>query len=243
MEQRQHRGSFVRRRTRRAARSITPARPDRRLVDGRASTDAVAAGVRGVEVGEQAGEPLDGLVEGVRRGDRDAIAAVYLELGPSLRGFLLRRVAHGEVADDLVEQTFVELIEGGHRINGDGRALRAWLYRAARNNLLDWRKRAERRSDQELTEGALAGSDAGEPGADEQVVAGMVDPALLTALARLTSEQREVIELRLVAGLTVAEVAAITGRSAGAVKQLQHRGIRRLVILLTPDAREQTDDA
>lgn len=186
-------------------------------------------------------EPLDDLVEGVRRGDRDAIAAVYLELGPGLRGFLLRRVPHGEVADDLVEQTFVELIEGGHRITGDGKALRAWLYRAARNNLSDWRKRAERRSDRPLSEGVLAGSEAATPAAEEEIVVGAVDPELLAALARLTRDQREVIELRLVAGLTVAEVAAITTRSVGAVKQLQHRGIRRLVRLLTPAAEEAAD--
>jgi len=188
-------------------------------------------------------EPLDALVEGVRRGDRDAIAAVYLELGPGLRGFLLRRVPHGEVADDLVEQTFVELIEGGHRISGDGRALRAWLYRAARNNLLDWRKRAERRSDQELTDRVLAGQHAAEPTAEEQLVDGMVDPELLAALAQLTSDQREVIELRLVAGLSLAEVATITGRSVGAVKQLQHRGVRRLVTMLTPGEEEAAGES
>ncbi len=183
-------------------------------------------------------EPLDDLVEGVRSGDRDAIAAVYLELGPGLRGFLLRRVPHGEVADDLVEQTFVELIEGGHRISGGGNALRAWLYRAARNNLIDWRKRAERRSDHQLTDRVLDGREEAEPAAEEQVVAGAVDPQLLAALARLTGDQREVIELRLVAGLPAAEVAAITGRSVGAVKQLQHRGVRRLVTLLTPAEEE-----
>jgi RNA polymerase sigma-70 factor, ECF subfamily len=186
-------------------------------------------------VSESEREPLDGLVEGVRSGDRDAIAAVYLELAPGLRGFLLRRVPHGGVADDLVEQTFVELIEGGHRISGDGRALRAWLYRAARNNLLDWRKRAERRSDHQLTDRVLAGREAAEPTAEERVVAGTVDAELVAALAQLTRDQREVVELRLVAGLPVAEVAAITGRSVGAVKQLQHRGIRRLVTLLTPE--------
>ena len=183
-------------------------------------------------------EPLDDLVEGVRSGDRDAIAAVYLELGPGLRGFLLRRAPHGEVADDLVEQTFIELIEGGHRISGDGRALRAWLYRAARNNLLDWRKRAERRSDHQLTDRVLAEREAAEPTAEEQVVASTVDPELLAALGQLTSDQREVIELRLVAGLPVAEVAAITDRSVGAVKQLQHRGVRRLMTLLTPGDEE-----
>ena len=192
---------------------------------------------------EQGRDPLDELVEGVRRGDRDAIAAVYLELGPGLRGFLVRQVPYGEVADDLVEQTFIELIEGGHRISGDGRALRAWLYRAARNNLLDWRKRAERRSDHELTDRVLAGQHAAEPAAEEQVVEGTLDPELLTALARLTSDQREVIELRLVAGLSLAEVAAITDRSPGAVKQLQHRGLRRLAVLLSLEGTDAAGDA
>jgi RNA polymerase sigma-70 factor (ECF subfamily) len=173
-------------------------------------------------------EALDELVVGVRHGERDAIAAVYLELAPALRGFLRRRVPHGEVADDLVEQTFVELIEGGHRIRGDGRALRAWLYRAARNNLADWETRAERRGDHELTDQVASTLGDGEPDAGERALAAMIDPRLTAALARLTAEQREVIELRLVAELSLGQVAELTGRSVGAVKLLQHRAVRQL---------------
>lgn len=182
-------------------------------------------------------EPLDGLVEAVRRGDRDAIAAVYLEVAPGLRGFLLRRVGHGEVADDLVEQTFVELIEGCGRIRGDGRSLRAWLYRAARNNLHDWRKRAERRSDHELTRERAAAVVDPDPGPAERATRGALDAQVVAALTRLTAEQREVVELRLVAELSTAQVAEITGRSVGAVKALQHRGVRRLADLLASSRR------
>lgn len=178
-------------------------------------------------------EPLDALVDGVRRGDRDAIAAVYLEVAPALRGFLRRRVTHGGVADDLVEQTFVELIEGGERIRGDGVALRAWLYRAARNNLSDWRKRADRRGEHELTPRHAATLPDTGPGPSERVDAA-VDPRLVDALGELTPEQREVIELRLVAGLPIAQVAELTGRTVGAVKLLQHRAVRRLATLLGP---------
>ena len=179
-------------------------------------------------------EPLDELVAGVRRGDRDAIAAVYLEVAPALRGFLRRRVPHGEVADDLVEETFVELIEVGERFRGDGRSLRAWLYRAARNNLKDWAKRADRRSDHELTAEHAASVPAADGAVDERALAGMVDPALIAALQQLTPEQREVIELRLVAELSLAQVAEITDRTVGAVKLLQHRAVRRLARLLEP---------
>jgi RNA polymerase sigma-70 factor, ECF subfamily len=182
----------------------------------------------------QGADPLDALVDGVRRGDREAIAAVYLEVAPGLRGFLLRRVAHGGVADDLVEQTFVELLEGHGRLRGDGRALRAWLYRAACNNLADWRKRAERRSDHELTDARASVLADGGVGPEEEVLAASRDPQLVVALAQLTDEQREVVELRLVAGLSVADVAALTGRRAGAVRALQHRAVTRLAELLAP---------
>lgn len=177
-------------------------------------------------------EPLDDLVAGVRRGDRDAIAAVYLEVAPGFRGFLRRRVSHGEVADDLVEQTFIELIESGERFRGDGRALRAWLYRAARNNLADWGKRAERRSDHVLTPQRAAEIRDDGPDLDERVIATQMDPVLTAALAQLTAEQREVLELRLVAQLSITQVAEITGRTVGSVKLLQHRAVRRLRALL-----------
>ncbi|WP_052667445.1 RNA polymerase sigma factor [Nitriliruptor alkaliphilus] len=180
-------------------------------------------------------QPLDDLVDGVRRGDRDAIAAVYLEVAPGLRGFLLRRVRHGGVADDLVEQTFVELIEGCATIRGDGTALRAWLYRAARNNLNDWRKRADRRADHELTAQHQASLHEAGPDPGQQVVDASVDPRIVRALGQLTAEQREVVELRLVAGLPIADVAALIERTPGAVKLLQHRAVRRLASLLTED--------
>lgn len=189
-------------------------------------------------MGEQGPEErLDALVSGVRAGDRDAIAAVYLEVAPALRGFLLRRVSHGEVADDLVEHTFVELIEGCDRLRGDGRSLRAWLYRAARNNLADWRKSAARRSDAELTPARAASVADPDPDPADQAVRRSPDPELRAALASLTAEQREVVELRMVADLSTAQVAAITGRTEGAVKALQHRAVSSLAARLRP-ARE-----
>jgi RNA polymerase sigma-70 factor, ECF subfamily len=176
-------------------------------------------------------DPLEPLVEAVRRGDRDAIAEVYLAVAPGLRGFLRRRVPHGEVADDLVEQTFLELIEDAPRLRGDATSLRAWLYRAARNNLHDWRRRAERRSDHGLRDHDAERLSVPGP-TDPAELVRSPDPALEAALGELTEAQREVVELRFVADLPIAEVAAITGRTTGAVKLLQHRAVRRLAALL-----------
>ena len=177
-------------------------------------------------------ELLDELVAGVRGGDMEAIGQVYRLLAPGLRAFLRAEVAHGEVADDLVEATFVELIEDRRRFRGDGRALRSWLYRAARNNLYDWRRRAARRADHPLEpeQAALLVDD--EPDPERQVTIADEIGRVRALMARLSPGQREVLELRLLSGLSVPEIAAATGRSVGAVKALQHRGLRSLAPLL-----------
>lgn len=175
---------------------------------------------------------LDEVVDGVRRGDPDAIAAVYLEVAPALRAFLRGEVRYGGVADDLVEQTFLELVEGHASIRGDGRSLRAWLFQAARHNLYDWRRQAARRSDHELTDEMRATLESEAPDPEEIVGDAQVADLIREAMQELTPDQREVLELRLVAELPIAEVADITGKTEGAIKQLQHRGLRSLSRIL-----------
>lgn len=189
----------------------------------------MAAGRNKVSVSE---DPLDELVDGVRAGNPDAIAEVYLQVAPALRAFLRAEVRHGEVADDLVEHTFVELLEARATIRGGGRALRAWLFRAARNNLYDWRRRAARRADHELGQELTATLE--DPDPNPETVAGERDALaeIRAALGELSPDQREVLELRLVAELTTAEVAELTGRTVGAVKALQHRGLAKLARVL-----------
>ncbi|MDP8930182.1 MAG: sigma-70 family RNA polymerase sigma factor [Actinomycetota bacterium] len=177
-------------------------------------------------------DPLDELVTGVRAGNPDAIAEVYLQVAPALRSFLRAEVRHGEVADDLVEHTFVELLEAHATIRGGGRALRSWLFRAARNNLFDWRRRAARRADHELRQELTATLE--DPDPTPETVAGERDALaeIRDALGELSPDQREVLELRLIAELTSAEVAELTSRTVGAVKALQHRGLAKLAGVL-----------
>ncbi|MFN2557952.1 MAG: RNA polymerase sigma factor [Nitriliruptorales bacterium] len=177
-------------------------------------------------------DPLDELVDGVRVGNPDAIAEVYLQVAPALRAFLRAEVRHGEVADDLVEHTFMELLEARATIRGGGRALRSWLFRAARNNLYDWRRRAARRADHELGQEHTATLE--DPDPNPETVASERDALaeIRDALGELSPDQREVLELRLVAELPTAEVAELTGRTVGAVKALQHRGLAKLARVL-----------
>jgi RNA polymerase sigma-70 factor (ECF subfamily) len=61
---------------------------------------------------------------------------------------------------------------------------------------------------------------------------------LLRALGELPSEQRECLIMRFLQGLSIAETAEILGRSSGAVKQLQLRGVRNLAKLIPAGERE-----
>ena len=78
------------------------------------------------------------------------------------------------------------------------------------------------------------------PSAEEVALEGRLHPAVSAVLAELPARQREVLLLRVVAGLDVADVAEILGRSDGAVKQLQHRALTALRAQLAPEPEAAT---
>jgi RNA polymerase sigma-70 factor (ECF subfamily) len=106
-------------------------------------------------------------------------------------------------------------------------AFRRWLYTIARRRLIDHRRRRER------SPFARAGLDEfGErPASDDteaHVLAANETEAALARITALPRDQAEVILLRVVAGLDVADVAEIVGKKPGAVRVLQHRALHRL---------------
>jgi RNA polymerase sigma-70 factor, ECF subfamily len=114
---------------------------------------------------------------------------------------------------------------------GDERAFRCWLFTIARNRLADHRRRAVRRRTTPLPatdiEPLLDAVRSGDPA--ELVVADMAaQQAIDVLVGALPAAQAEVVLLRVVGGLDVAEVAAVTGRSEGAVRVLQCRALKRL---------------
>jgi len=135
----------------------------------------------------------------------------------------------------VVEATFLELVEYAPALRGGADGVRAWLFRAARNNLIDERRKTARRGDVALDEQRAAGRAASGPGPEEQVLAAERDAVVRAALARLSPDQREVLGLRFAAQLTSREIADITGRTVGAVKALQHRGLAALERILSAE--------
>jgi RNA polymerase sigma-70 factor (ECF subfamily) len=113
-------------------------------------------------------------------------------------------------------------------------ALGGWLFRIAHHDLSDFRRKQTRSPgitplDEALDEAAVAvGADDPEQLAIQRIEGDRV----LAALRQLSPDQREVLLLRVAAGLTAPEVAATLGKTTGAVKALQHRGLARLARVL-----------
>ena len=146
---------------------------------------------------------------------------VYRDLAPAVLGYL--RAQRAPDPEDLLGEVFLQVARDLHRFSGDDAALRRWVFAIAHNRLLDARRRQARRPaavDRDVPELPV------EPPADP------IDPTLVAALSRLTPDQREVVILRFVADLPLADVARITRRRTGAVKALQHRALEALADLL-----------
>lgn len=172
------------------------------------------------------------VAEGVRAGDPDAVGTVYVVLADRLLGYLMARVRDRATAEDLLEATFLELLQRGRTIRGGPAAIKVWLFRAAHFNALDHMRKVRRRAE-DLCEDphSLEVVDTG-PGPEERAVSGDVSRRVRAAMKQLSDDQRQVLLLRYVGGLTAPETADVLSKTDGAVRSLQHRGERGLAHLL-----------
>lgn len=179
----------------------------------------------------------DEIAEGVRAADPDALAVVFRTVSGPLAGWLRTQVADEHLVEDLIEDTFLDLVRGCRAIKGGPFAVRAWLYQAARRNLLDVVRGRSRRPEV-VTDVVPEGPD-DRDGPEAIVAQRDAEVRLRAHLSALAPDQEQVLTLRFLAGLTGPEVAAVLGKRQGAVRSLQHRGVaafaRRLELEAVPD--------
>ncbi|MGH9112115.1 MAG: RNA polymerase sigma factor [Acidimicrobiales bacterium] len=147
--------------------------------------------------------------------------SVYRTLGPAVLGYL--RTHGAPEPEDVLGDVFVQVARDLHRFRGDDGALRRWVFTIAHHRLVDDGRRRRARpmpADSELPEVPV------------REVPTSFDPDLLAALGQLTPLQREVVVLRFVVDLPLADVARIVRRPQTAVKALQARALRRLAGLV-----------
>jgi RNA polymerase sigma-70 factor (ECF subfamily) len=175
---------------------------------------------------------LIALVELARKGDAEAFGQLYDHYNASVYRFLYYRVGSVQLAEDLTSETFFRALRSMSSFRWQGKDFGAWLMTIARNLTTDHFKAGRTRL--ESTTEDMTSLDTTTDGPENAVLASLTNEALLSALSELPTEQRECLVMRFLQGLSIAETAEVLERSAGAVKQLQLRGVRNLARIL-PD--------
>ena len=170
------------------------------------------------------GLPFDDVLAAAQTGAAWAFEVLYRDLAPAVTGYL--RLHGAAEPDDLASETFLGVFTGLAGFTGDENGLRAWVFTIAHRRLLDdWRRRSRRPQP------------ADDPAETWDPVGGDVEDDVLGRLGAgevqrlcgtLPEDQRAVLLLRILADLTVEQVAGVMDRSVGSVKALQRRGLRAL---------------
>jgi RNA polymerase sigma-70 factor, ECF subfamily len=191
------------------------------------------------------------LVEAARR-DPERFDALYRKYVAQVYGFAYYELGDHHAAEDATEQTFLRALvalprfeeravgRGRFAASGDASTFRVWLFRIARNVIANERRSARRhpatsldaertRSDADLAANDLPLDDLGARRDDAATA--------WSAVARLSDDRRRAILLRFVDEMSTSEIAAILGRSEGAVRVLIHRALRALARDLEPGGR------
>jgi len=166
--------------------------------------------------------PERSLIEAAQR-DPACFAQLYENNFERVYAFIARRVGDRDQAQDLTADVFHSALKNLSRFEWRGAPFAAWLYRIAANVIADRGRRAtqlEAIKSRELHET--------DPGDDEDLAEVEHRARLFKLVEKLPADQRRVITMRFAQQKSIGEIAKDLGRSEGAVKQLQFRGLQSL---------------
>lgn len=180
------------------------------------------------------------LIQRIARGDRAAFSVLVRRHGPALRRFA-RALAGEAVADDVLQEAMLDAYRGAAGFRAES-SVRGWLFTLARHRAFHHRAAEKRREAQGATLlelGLAAGF-----GRDPERLAERAEEreAVRLALSRLPPEEREVLVLRDVEGLSGEEAASVLGLEVPAMKSRLHRARLRLMTALRETLRESGGD-
>jgi RNA polymerase sigma-70 factor (ECF subfamily) len=183
-----------------------------------------------LSVGEQVpGYDEFAVVEAAKRGESEALSQLYEHYSPRVYRFVNARLSSIEDAEDVTTEIFLKIIDGIGSFTWRGIPFGAWVFRIARNEVVSHvRRQKSRASTTELTESTPAMIPDHSAAVEQQLTFEMVRKAI----DRLPEAQRQVVSLRFLAGLSVAETASALSKTENNVKVLQHKAIAKLQVLV-----------
>lgn len=174
------------------------------------------------------GQRFETVLLRAQAGDQHAFSELWRDAHPMLLRYL--RVTAGLLAEDVASHTWLRVIERLGSFTGDEPGFRRWLVTIARNHHLDELRRSGRRPERLVDDMATVVDTGRQFAPDAADVAGeqLSTDAALRLIATLPREQAEMVMLRVVMGLEVAEVARVVGKKPGAVRVAVHRSLKKL---------------
>jgi RNA polymerase sigma factor (sigma-70 family) len=170
------------------------------------------------------GNEFDAVFDAARAGAPWAFERIYGDMAPAVTGYA--RMQGSAEPEDVCNDVFMGVFAGLSSFSGSEKQFRSWVFTIAHRLLIDegggrWRKPTTPIADVEVFD---------HPGGDveEDALNVLGKRRVYTLCAELSSDQREVLLLRVVADLTVEQVADVVGKSPGAIKALQRRGLAAL---------------
>lgn len=153
---------------------------------------------------------------------------LYHSVARQVLGYL--RAQGAREAEDLLGEVFVHIARGIGRFEGSEDGFRSWVFTVAHHRVIDERRKRRRHPVDPVE--AVADQLVPAPSSAELALDSLATERVRDLIDRLVPAQRDVMMLRVVAGMTVAEAADVLGRSIGGVKALQRRAVaslRRLI--------------
>lgn len=161
------------------------------------------------------------LIARAQQYESDALSEIYETFYPRVQHYFSIQLGDTHLAEDMASDVLLQVLESIERYRIQGSPFAAWVFRIARNRLIDHQRRKARRPQVGLEEDLPSRNDGPQALAERS----MEHASVRAALNHLTEEQRQVIVLKFIEDMDNASVASILGRSLGAVKSLQHRAL------------------
>jgi RNA polymerase sigma-70 factor, ECF subfamily len=169
------------------------------------------------------------LVRWAIKGDQDAFGKLYEENIDKIFKFVAARVSDRQTAEDITSKVFTKAWEKIGKYELRGAPFRAWLFRIARNTVIDHYRTSKEVMSFDTFEDLPNKAEL--PVLDKVKQAIEVDE-IMKLIKELTPSQQEVLILRLVNELSTAEISQILGKGEGAIRALQMRGLQALAKLI-----------
>ena len=171
------------------------------------------------------GSSWESVLAACRAGAEWAWRQVYEDVAPSLLRY--HRARGMSDPEDLVGDTFVRVVRSLPGFEGNEEQFRAWVFAISRRRAIDIARTTARRPERpDPGEGLIERGEKGD--AEEDALRSLEEQRVRAVLDRLTPDQRDVLVLRLLSDLTLDQVAVVVGKSTGAVKALQARGLEQV---------------